>query len=77
MALSQVLEFEGSARAENSTQSGEKCREKNEQRRKVYEKQYKWLPLRHFEVFESHRSNVNSETNSADEFADCLVRTEK
>src|SRR6516164_798151 len=37
MAQSEVLEFEGSARAENSKQSGEECREKNEHRRKVYE----------------------------------------
>src|SRR6516162_11656158 len=37
MAQSQVLEFEGSARAEDSTHSGEECREKNEHRRKVYE----------------------------------------
>src|SRR6516225_11237416 len=37
MAQSQVLEFEGSARAEDSTQSSEECREKNEHRRRVYE----------------------------------------
>ena len=35
MAQSQVLEFEGSARAEDSTHSGEECREKNEHRRRV------------------------------------------
>jgi len=37
MAQSQVLEFEGSARAEDSTQSSEECREKNEHARRVYE----------------------------------------
>src|SRR6516225_12478374 len=36
MAQSQDLEFEGSARAEDSTQSGEECREKNERARRVY-----------------------------------------
>jgi hypothetical protein len=37
VAQSQVLEFEGSARAEDSTHSSEECREKNEHRRRVYE----------------------------------------
>ena len=37
MAQSQVLEFEGSARAEDSTRNGEECRGKNERRRRVYE----------------------------------------
>jgi hypothetical protein len=54
MAQSQVLEFEGSPRAEDGTQGSEECREKNEHRRRGLRKKYKWLPLRHFEVFESH-----------------------
>src|SRR5271169_3104379 len=37
VAQSQVLEFQGSARAEDGTQSSEECREKNEHRRRVYE----------------------------------------
>ena len=37
MAQSQVLKFEDSARAEDSTQGSEECREKNEHRGTVYE----------------------------------------
>ena len=37
MAQSQILEFEGSALAEDRTQSSKECREKNEHRRRVYE----------------------------------------
>ena len=36
MTQSQVLEFEGSARAKDRTQSGEECRERNEHRRRDY-----------------------------------------